>query len=242
MNDFVKTPVKSLILTVPKFLIVAATQHEIQPLINWLNIAADKTECLVKANTGDMDISVLVTGAGMVNTAFNLGKYLNDSYDHVINAGICGAFNRNLKIGEVVNITDDCFSEMGAENDQEFIRYNDLNLGGSNCFMNRVKLDYSWFSDLKEVKGITVNTIHGNEEKIKKTISFFHPDVESMEGAAFFRSCQNIPAKYLQLRAVSNYVEKRDKSKWDIPLAINNVNEFVIKMIRHLNGNQPVNP
>ena len=42
-----------------------------------------------------------------------------------------------------------------------------------------------------------------------------------MEGAAFFAGCRRFN-NYMQIRAVSNRVEKRDKDKWNIPLAIEN--------------------
>jgi len=226
-----------LILTVPKILIVAATKFELKPLLDRFNISINMAEGLFKPTSGSMDVSVLITGVGMVNTAFNLGKYLNVSYNYIINIGICGAFDRNLKIGEIVNVAEDCLSEMGAQDDLKFIKFSELGLGGSNCYSNHIKTNYAPFRNLKKVKGITVNTVHGNEESIKKTISLFTPDVESMEGAAFFRACENMKANYFQLRAVSNYVEKREKSNWNIPLAIQNVNEFTIKLIENLNQN-----
>ena len=51
-----------------------------------------------------------------------------------------------------------------------------------------------------------------------------------MEGAAFLASCGHAK-HYTQIRAISNYVEKRDKSKWNMPLAIKNLNDFLINFI-----------
>jgi futalosine hydrolase len=145
--------------------------------------------------------------------------------------GICGSFNRKIKIGEVVNVVSDTLSEMGAETDEEFIHFSELNIGGTNIYHNEGRSSYKPLNNLKKVGGITVNTVHGSEDAIRKITDEFHPAVETMEGAAFLRCCETFKS-YYQLRAVSNYVEKRDRSKWDIPLAINNVNDFVIKMIR----------
>ena len=52
-----------------------------------------------------------------------------------------------------------------------------------------------------------------------------------MEGAAFFAGC-NKADQFMQIRAVSNYVEKRDKSKWNMPLAIKNLNDYLIEFIQ----------
>lgn len=216
-----------------KFLIVAATKYEVEPLLNHFDVKV-YGDTGIFMNEGDLQLEVLITGIGMVNTAYYMGRSTHSLHDYAINVGICGAVNKNLNIGEVVNVTEDTLSEMGAENDTEFVKYEDLKLGGSNTFQNLVQIDNATLNQLKKVKGITVNSIHGNEESIKKVISLYNPDVESMEGAAFFRGCESLSENYFQIRAISNYVEKRDRSKWNIPLAIDNLNETVIKIINEI--------
>jgi len=87
---------------------------------------------------------------------------------------------------------------------------------------------------LKKVKGITVNTVHGNDVSIEKVKQLYHPVVESMEGAAFFAACTGTKGNSVQIRAISNYVEKRDKEKWQMPLAIKNLNDFLITFIKNV--------
>lgn len=216
----------------PKVLIVAATKFEVEPLLKYYNV--DVTgEGLFMPSSGD-DVSLLITGVGMVNTAYYMGHYSHNLYDYVINAGIAGTFNRNLKIGEVVNVIEDTISEMGAEDGDSFIKYADLNLGGSNTFRDDSSINNSHLNSLLKVRAITVNKVHGNELSIKKAIELFNPDIESMEGAAFMRACSRLSSNCVQLRAISNYVEKRDKSKWEIPLAIKNLNDFILQFIQDL--------
>jgi futalosine hydrolase len=166
----------------------------------------------------------------MVNTAYYMGHYAHNDFSHLINVGICGAFSRQLKLGDVVNVVEDRIAEMGAEDGEEFIQYEELKLGGTSVYKSHSSMNL----DLPKVKGITVNTVHGCDETITKVLRLFYPEVESMEGAAFFRGCENLIGNCLQIRAVSNYVEKRDKSKWDIPLAIKNVNDFIIELVEGL--------
>ncbi len=218
----------------PKFLIVAATKFEAQPLLDHFKIIAHSETGLFISDKGP-DLSVLITGVGMVNTAYHMGRSSHGLFDHVINMGVCGSFNRSIQIGEVVNVIEDTISEMGAEDDDRFIKYADMNLGGTNLYHSHYTIDNAKLNNLKKVKGITVNKVHGNEENIKKISSLFDADVESMEGAAFLRGCARLSENYYQLRAVSNYVEKRDKSKWNMPLAINNLNTFVVSLITDLN-------
>lgn len=216
-----------------KILIVASTRQEIEPFLVKFKVEPKYDTGFYTSGTNP-GLAVLITGVGMVNTAHFVGRYFLSAFNFTINVGICGTFNKNIKLGEVVNVVEDCLSEMGAEDGNEFIKYADLNLGGTNRFEYRLDDEVDMVDELKKVKGITVNTIHGNEESIKRAIKLFNADVESMEGAAFFRACEHLPGSCIQIRAVSNYVEKRDKSKWNIPLAIKNLNEFSIKLVEDL--------
>jgi futalosine hydrolase len=217
-----------------KILLVAATKHEVLPLINYYKIDVNEEEGLF-TSISNSNISLLLTGVGMVNTAFFLGSISNKVFDCIINIGICGAFSRDLQLGEVVNIVSDKLSEMGAEDGDTFIKYEELNLGGSADFTSNTNLNSKQLNNLKKVSAITVNKIHGNDNSISEIKKIFSPDVESMEGAAFFRACSTFSKNYFQIRSISNYVEKRDKTKWNIPLAISNLNEYIIKLITELN-------
>lgn len=215
-------------------LIVSATQFEVKPLLDHLQINDPVTGMNKsgKAFNGKC-MDVLITGVGMVNTALMIGRHLTDSYHMVINVGVCGAFTKNLEPGQVVRVTEDVLSEMGAEDGTEFLTYDTLNLPGEHVFSECNDTSYAMVELLQKVKGITVNTVHGNELSIGKINALYHADVESMEGAAFFAACKGISGNYIQLRTISNYVERRDKSKWQMPLAIKNLNDFLIAFIKN---------
>ena len=55
-----------------------------------------------------------------------------------------------------------------------------------------------------------------------------------MEGAAVFRICQSFNTRCIQIRSISNFVEKRKKSVWNLSLAISNLNIEVKKIIDSL--------
>lgn len=216
-------------------LIVSATEFEVLPLTTVLKIDAP----LLGLNQSNVllnnhHISVLITGIGMVNTAFMMGRFYEHNFDLIINVGICGAFNKTLNLGEVVLVTTDVLSELGAQDGDDFLTYDKLNLPGKHMFNGIHHNHYNYLNNLKQVKAITVNTIHGNEFSIEKVKQLYTPDVESMEGAAFFASAESTSANVLQIRSISNYVEKRDKSKWKMPEAINNLNDFIINFITQL--------
>lgn len=212
-------------------LIVAATHFEVQPLLDFLKINYTHVGMQHSEKVFDnKQIHVLITGVGMVNTAFMMGKYSNNMYDLILNVGVCGAFDKTLEIGQLVEVTEDILSELGAEDGDNFISYDQLHLGGTHIYQSFTNDEYFKINNLKKVKGITVNTVHGNNTSIEKIKKRHHPEVESMEGAAFLASCGHAK-HYTQIRAISNYVERRDKSKWDMPLAIKNLNKFLINFI-----------
>ena len=225
-------------------LIVAATIAEISDFCKRLNFCADINSHHKQYSHNNLTIDVLVTGVGMTATAYYLGKTLADNkYSMVINAGIAGAFNTELhKIGEVLNVKKETFADLGAEDDTSFLSIFDLKLQDSNEFpFNNGYLnnknsftEIEYIQRLKNVSGITVNTCHGNETSIQKVKEKYAADVESMEGAAVFYVClsENIP--FLQIRAISNKIERRNRDNWNIPLAIKNLNETLFQIIEQI--------
>lgn len=210
-----------------KLLIVAATRAEIEPLLSYFDVDGN---CFKVRNN---EVDVLITGVGMVPTAFALGQKLtHQRYDFVINLGIAGSFDPDVVIGDVVLVNQDVFSEWGAEDGEKFLSIDDLGFGKSVQLANFLLF---WEQvKLKGVKGITVNKVHGNELSIAKTITRLHPQVESMEGAAFFYACNQMSTDGMQIRAISNHVERRNREKWDINLAIKNLNEFAVNFLNRM--------
>jgi futalosine hydrolase len=51
-----------------------------------------------------------------------------------------------------------------------------------------------------------------------------------MEGATFFYICRGEKIPFLAIRAVSNYVEPRNRGKWNIPLALGNLAEKLAEL------------
>ncbi len=216
-----------------KILLVSATRTEILPLIKKFREISGKGT-LTSYRFGSHSIDILITGIGMTRTAFYLGKTLNKKYDLAINAGISGSFRKNIPLGSVVNVASDCFSEFGAEDGNEFLIADKIGIGktGIRYQVSGIRKISKAISMMKKVKGITVNTVHGNNESIRKVIKKFNPDIETMEGAAFFFACNEEKTSCLQIRSISNYVERRNKKNWKINLAIERLNVALEQLIR----------
>ncbi|ASU32125.1 futalosine hydrolase [Mucilaginibacter xinganensis] len=220
-----------------RILIVVATEAEVAPLISEFRIPAPEPE---EAGAGcqplTADCQLLTTGVGMVATAFALGRHLSaNKYDLVLNLGIAGSFDRNIALGDVVEVTEDTFAELGAEDDMNFLPIADMGFGEATWYPSKKLADlYNLFNtfNLPQAKAITVNTVHGNEASIQNVAERLSPQIESMEGAAVFYACKQFDMPCMQIRAVSNYVEKRNRANWNIGLAIKNLNTFAVEFLK----------
>jgi futalosine hydrolase len=215
-----------------RILIVAATEIELAAIRNGYS-----RKLSVKPA-----IDFVVTGVGMTATAYSLTKKLSGrKYDLVVNIGLAGSFRNEIAIGEVVNVVSDTFADAGAEDGEKFLSVFDLQLQSSDSFPfwnGKIKNDhaekFSGLRYLKNVKAITVNKAHGNTKSIHDTFVKFHPDIETMEGAAFFYVCAMERVPFLQLRGISNKVERRNRAAWKTDLALENLASCVHSFLHQL--------
>ncbi|MBO9676430.1 MAG: futalosine hydrolase [Sphingobacteriaceae bacterium] len=206
-----------------KTLVVAATKAELTFFYQHFNLPDGD---FVESKNFDL----LITGVGMVATAFALGQYLSPKYGLVLNLGIAGSFDRSIPLGAVLNITEDTFAEFGAENGDEFLTITDLGFG-ENHYIAKTQRKI----ELPQAKGITVNCVTGSEKSIQTLMERLNPTTESMEGAAVFYASKQLNIDCLQVRSVSNYVEPRNKDNWKIGLAIKNLNDWAIAFVGEMN-------
>ena len=89
--------------------------------MNLLIVAATRSEVTSEIISS---LPLLITGVGMINTAINLTNELKDkNYGLVINMWVAGTFSPQIKLGNVVEVTEDFFSEIGYENGEEFSEF-----------------------------------------------------------------------------------------------------------------------
>lgn len=219
-------------------LIAAATSNEIAPLLQHLQpYRVDTRDNSYKKDS--LKIEICITGIGCMASAYTLEKYIaGHSVDLAIQAGIAGAFSRKVPLGKVMLIKSDALADLGAEDNDRFIDLFDMGFLKSDdhpYFQKRLMappLDFLSLKDLPEANAITVNSVSGKQSTIHSRIEKYHPDLESMEGAAFHYVCLMEKVQFVQIRSISNYVEVRDKSQWNIPLAVKNLNTFLIQWLK----------
>jgi futalosine hydrolase len=218
-----------------KILVLSATQMEIQPFLNFLQQQAKLKHNLLFGQNG-YEFDVVVSGVGMVNTAYQLGKsFAKKQYHTALNVGIAGSYDRRILRGEVVEIISEQYGDLGVEElDGSFTDVFEMDLvdGTKKPFVKGKLLNIKPLSykNLKQVKGLTVNKVHGNRESIELTYKKYKPEVETMESAAFFQACLTEGVPFVAIRAISNYVEPRNKDNWKMKEAIENLNNVMIEL------------
>lgn len=227
-----------------KILLTAATPFEIAPVAQWLEqqTGTSGTGSFAYRN---LVVQFLPTGVGMVNTAWQLGQWFARELPGLaLNAGVAGAFDRSLALGDVVHVTQEVMGDLGVEeSDGRFTDLFQLGLVDRNdppFVQGRLyNLEAQDMHFLPAVSGLTVNRVHGHAPSIE-AIRSRYPDVqvETMEGAAFFQACLLAGVPFLAVRAVSNYVEPRNREGWQLEAAIDNLNRVLIDMIRAFAGEQ----
>lgn len=222
-----------------RLLIVSATPFEITPLEEYLKInGVSQDNHFYKYE--NLEIKILITGVGMPMTTYALTKFLSlYKIDLAINVGVAGAYSNTLKIGDVVNVIAERFGDLGTEEaDGSFTDIHEMDLIPPNTppFLHG-QLNHPLSTEiafLPKAIGLTINKVHGTAKSIAAIKKKYEVDVESMEGAAFFLVCLLEKVSFLEIRAISNYVEPRNKDNWNLPLAIENLNKTLLNILSNL--------
>ncbi|WP_028776839.1 futalosine hydrolase [Shimazuella kribbensis] len=168
------------------------------------------------------NVDIEVVGVGPICAAVETTKLLyKKKYELVICAGIAGGFAKHTSIGTLV-ISDRVISaDLGAQSPEGFLSLNELNLGKT-YFPVTSPIAETVKSILKNgmdevVIGpiLTLSTVTGTD-KTTKELSDRYPYAvaEAMEGFGVATAANAFSIPFIELRAISNYIGPRDKSKW----------------------------
>lgn len=215
----------------PNILLVAATPFEIAPTVQFLqnNSIKINDNCF---QIHAKHIEILITGVGIAKTAFHLGRHLSakNKPDFALNVGIAGAFVHSLlPLGSVVEVVQACYADLGAEyRDGSFVHAFDMGLASTKFIENEISVMFN----LPKVNGLTIQKVHGYAPSIEKIVKMYpNAEIETMEGAAFFEALTYFNIPFSEVRAVSNFIEPRNKAAWEMDKAIKNLNDFLIKNV-----------
>ena len=212
-------------------LIVSATSLEIRPFM----------ERIRKEPVPDTDI--LVTGIGLTAATWHIAHQLQlKKYDRVIQAGVAGCFDNRIPLGSVLAIKQEAIADESVVELKNLKTLFDLKLVPQDSHPYKKGWLLNPHKDLlkaakpKTVKGVSVNQISTDKKMIGFYREHFNPVTESMEGAALHYVCLQENMPFIQLRSISNIVGERNRDKWIMKEAIENLNIQLQQLIKNLNG------
>jgi futalosine hydrolase len=216
------------------FLIVCATEFEIQPLLK---------QCVP-----DDHWDYLVTGVGIVETTLALTRYFDagKGVEVVINIGVAGAYvydgNQKADLLEICIARRETLGDLGichgdrieplADHLLHAAHYNldpDL-ISQAECLLRAAQIVP------RQGNFITVSGVSATQQRGAMLGTMYQGLCENMEGGAVARVCHEFKLPLLEMRAVSNLVEDRDMEQWKLGAASERIGTAAALVLKGLTG------
>ena len=147
------------------------------------------------------DLDIRICGIGAVETATEVARIIRSGREPLLLCGIAGAYDSNLKKGDVVAVDEERFAYLSTG-------------------YNRT---YSASMVIKNLPSVCSNTVS------HCSMAADGAAIENMEGAALFALAEAEGVLCGEIRAISNYVGE-ERSEWDIPLALERLTETILNL------------
>ena len=195
----------------------------------------------VSGSMGGRSVLLVATGIGAVNAAHALTCALQARRpDWVLQVGVGGAYPQGgLEIGALALASEEWYGDLGVRTDEGWQGadligipvygedgYNKFVLAGE-C-LDRAQ---EFLPEVKVGPFATVQECSGTDELGLERGARFGAVCENMEGAAAAHVCALYGVPFLELRAMSNRVEKRDREQWDLVGAVARAQEAAARLL-----------
>ncbi len=234
--------------------VTAATPLEISALVEAFQARQHRVSLpwdIFIADEGSTKIIFSVSGIGTSNAsaATALVAHLFTP-DLLINTGCAGAYpGSGLQIGDISLATTEVFADEGVVTPEgwhslERIGIPLLDRNGKR-FFNEIPLspranaaalqvaEQLGIKPLETGRFLTVATCSGTKARGTELEDRFGGICENMEGAAVALIAARYGIECMELRGISNYVEDRDTTRWDISFAAAKSQRFLEQFIRN---------
>lgn len=197
-----------------------------------------------RAEIGGREVVLAVTGIGKVNAAC-AATLLFERFrpQFVINTGCGGAFpNCGLSVGDLAVAASETFADEGVQTPEGWRGLDLIGIpvfeGPDGRIFNTIPLpgglaggalecarEHGFSAELGPF--LTVSTCSGTASQAQELLRRFPGICENMEGAALAQVALIYGVPLLEVRGISNMAEDRDLARWDLKLAVSEVQRFL---------------
>jgi futalosine hydrolase len=236
-------------------LILAAVPRELELLVSSLHNPYTDAATFYTATEGRIGSAHLVCCAGGIGktNAAAVTTSLIERYrpERIIITGCGGAYpGSGLAVGDLAVASDEIFGDEGVITPDGWMDLKQMGLPmlqeGDRCWYNTLPLarhEAEKTMQLADNHGVpltrgrfvTVSCCSGTKARGLELARRYQAVCENMEGAAVALVALRYGIPCLEIRGISNLVEDRDMSRWDIGLAVEAAQRFVLKVIVELN-------
>ncbi|MDD5286313.1 MAG: futalosine hydrolase [Desulfuromonadaceae bacterium] len=206
----------------------------------------------LEGKLGALKIIVSAGGVGKINAAAATAVLIElHRPEIVINTGCAGAYlGSGLSIGDLVVASEEVLADEGVivSAGWKDLSYMDLPVvdHDGRKYFNLIPLcmdasekavqlaDYHGLF-LMRGRFATVSTCSGTVQRGEEMVGRWNVIAENMEGAAVAQVCLRYGVDCLEIRGISNLVEERDMKKWELKLAVEAAQRFVLKYLEEKN-------
>lgn len=178
------------------------------------------------------------SGVGLLASSVALTRLaIEERPDLIIQGGIAGSFSKKLAPGQVVVVNNEMLGDTGVEENGVWKDIFDMKLEKSSYHpFEKRQLPNPWLKSynllhLPAVDGVTVNQISTDANRITTLKKKYGASIETMEGAALHYVGRETGIPFIQIRAISNYVGERNKSKWLLKESIDQLNNVLMQYV-----------
>lgn len=235
--------------------LIAAVPEETHLIRQSLQGLAQQSVQGITLITGQLygnDISLTHSGIGKAAAAATTISLLNNCQPEALWLLGCGGayLGSGLTIGDIALADAEIFSDEGVDTGKGFRDFSEMGIPmrqTSGQFFNTWPVNqklHDWaqpllaehaeFADITLSSGpfTTVSTCTGTATKAAEIENRTGAICENMEGAAVSLACQQLSVPLLEIRGISNLVEDRDTSRWNLPAGMNAAQKAIMALLQ----------
>ncbi|MBI3378020.1 MAG: futalosine hydrolase [Nitrospirae bacterium] len=237
--------------------LISATEKESRAVLKTLRRIRGKSLALpvYQGKIGKTNIIHIISGIGKANAAHAATLLIEKfSPSAVINFGIGGAYpSANLRTGDIAIADKEIYGDEGLWLKDGFHKADAIGIPllkkGRKKYFNEFPLqngivkkafesaklltfNSQLSTNIETDAFVTVSTVTGTGRRAREIEKRFNAICENMEGAAVAHVCAMYGIPMLEIRGISNIVEDRDRSKWDIKTAAENCQKIILALIK----------